>query len=136
MKKMIVVLLFTFCVSSAFAQATIELSVVSNRNDGTGACWFTYQFTNNTAVTFESLWVKSRVMDKQNQLISTTDLYTSNLRPSKTLSKETFVDNATCSEISRIVVEDVSTCQGGGKNYTDCGEILRLLPGRIRLTTK
>ena len=135
-KKMIAGSLLLLCTSPVLAQASIELSIASSRNDSIGNCWLTYQFTNKTAVTLESLWVSSRVVDKNNQLISTKDFYTSNLRPSRTLSNETSVDNVTCAEISRIVVESVTRCSGDGKDYTDCDEILNLLPGRFRLTTK
>ena len=136
MKKFIASLMFLFCIFPAFAQPTIELSIVKNRDASDGTCWFTYQFTNNTPITLESLAVKSRLMDKNNQLISTTSIYINNIRPSKTLSDEGIAQNTTCSEISRIVVEDVTTCRSGEKNYSDCGDILKLLPGKIPLTTK
>lgn len=134
MKKMLASLVLMFCVSSAFAKATIELGVVSCR-DSYGSIWLTYQFTNTSTVTFEDVRVPSRLMDKNNQLISTINLHNSNLRPSKILSNEAYVQNVTCAEVSHIVVEDFLTCQAGG---TNCGPPAKLifLPGRFRLTTK
>lgn len=138
MKKMIASLVLMFCVSPAFAQAepTIEFSIASAREFSADACQLTYQFTNNTPVTLTSLSVAARVMDKNNQLISQKNFYVDNLRSSKTRSVETYVTGGTCAEISRIVVEDVTRCQDEKTDYTGCMKILRLLPGRVRLTTK
>ena len=103
---------------SSVAAQSIEIWVEGGRMSG-NTCINTFSATNtsNQLVTFVQ---KVNLYDRNRNLISSEDLFFENLRAGHTGSRNDYISNISCGEISSMVARNISLCAVNGEFTHGC----------------
>jgi hypothetical protein len=117
MKKIFVSYAFGLFVAAVSAQS-VEIWVEGGRMSGS-TCVITFSATNTSSQTVTFVQ-KVNLYDLSRNLISSEGLFFENLRSGRTGSRNDYINNTSCSEISSMVARDISLCAVNGEFTHGC----------------
>ena len=128
------IIILTLSASTIYAGSeSAELKILKAEKqtyfDGSPQCEITSSLTNKTSISFQSYSPKVQYYDVNGYLIDDATYFFKNVRPGKTSTYSEVVENSTCEEIDKIVVEKIHYCEHGGKFWNGCEKYLVLLDG-------
>lgn len=112
---------------------SIKIKIISRR-DFNGGCYLTLEANNSTSSTIDIFYTKIKFTDLNGVYIDAPTFLLRHIRPGKTFTDDSKIENISCSEVELGVIEQVTFCEINGKQSNGCEALIKLPPGILKLT--